>query len=201
MRRICVHFSRRGYSLSNSRPFSGKTSRTRLPGVRVHFPASQIVPNSHRDFISQCRFSCQAANLAKSRFRKGYPIAGMSLRAPARCVAISLKRTRLLRFTRRDNILNRDLGLGRQIWTANLGDLMKQISKEIITQILPCSQCIPYRCDRFIIRVIRDFRAFWEISKSSLTSKKVLWYTAISIFTIGTLWPFGLFYSRPFKSN
>jgi len=46
----------------------------------------------------------------ESRFRKGNPFANMSLRAPEGCVAISLKKARLLRFTRRDSFLNQDLG-------------------------------------------------------------------------------------------
>ena len=46
----------------------------------------------------------------KSRFRKGEPFLGLSLRAPERCVAISWEKARLLRFARKDRILNRDLG-------------------------------------------------------------------------------------------
>jgi hypothetical protein len=46
----------------------------------------------------------------KSRYRKRNRFPSLSLRAPERYVAISLKKTGLLRFTRHDNFLNRDLG-------------------------------------------------------------------------------------------
>jgi hypothetical protein len=38
-------------------------------------------------------------------------LSSASLRAPERCAAISLKKARLLHFTRNDNFLNRDLGV------------------------------------------------------------------------------------------
>jgi hypothetical protein len=49
---------------------------------------------------------------SKSRFRKRNSFPNLSLRAPERCVAISLEKARLLRFARKDGILNRDLGGG-----------------------------------------------------------------------------------------
>jgi len=46
----------------------------------------------------------------KSQIRKRNCFPNLSLRAPERCVAISLEKARLLRFARKDSILNRDLG-------------------------------------------------------------------------------------------
>jgi hypothetical protein len=46
----------------------------------------------------------------KSRFRKRNRFPNLSLRAPERFLAISLEKMGLLRFTRNDNSLNRDLG-------------------------------------------------------------------------------------------
>jgi hypothetical protein len=44
------------------------------------------------------------------RFREENPFTDMSLRAPKRRVAILSRKARLLRFARKDRILNRDLG-------------------------------------------------------------------------------------------
>ncbi len=76
----------------------------------------------------------------KSRFRKGKPFLGLSLRVPLKAgkgaylhaevtfrhagVAISLEKAGLLRFARKDRILNRDLGLQFMLTTSSPSHIM-----------------------------------------------------------------------------